>query len=424
MLFAVEMYEKQEKSPYRVDVILYVLVAIVSIYTIIQVDIAGMMIPLSHHSQGGFLTNPENDVLLSQVQMCRVYDTQDSNESWIQKSDNQTDLDETCGLMTRKKDTDVDLGWLFFRLHYYRVRHEQYGDAHYFSGSAVGVRTMFWRDPEHPTRFLGAYIHTGFGLMYTRGVTHHVAVQVNAHGDLLGVQTSNWQSSMGFPHYAPGFRLTFRLVKLYLGVAIKMILQILCLIEICILIRLMWTHQGSIFSQGLPAMACSYRTTTQVGLLVAQTVIALEEGLAVYGSWVIQDWNMTGISDAIYMANFLRGVVLVLLLINDYTIGVGFTIASIECGRILLTLLLVPATMHIAHVMFVIGLTTFLESHNYAFASVLGHSILLVCIAIIYLTIAAIVCRLEDQVSRCSRTHEYRLEGGDLKFTYRKMNLW
>lgn len=73
----------------------------------------------------------------------------------------------------------------------------------------------------------------------------------------------------------------------------------------------------------------------------------MEEGLAVYGTWVTQNWA-TGLYDAIYMANYLRGVVLVLLLVNDYTIRVGVTIASIECGRLLLTLLMVPATVQIA----------------------------------------------------------------------------
>lgn len=72
--------------------------------------------------------------------------------------------------------------------------------------------------------------------------------------------------------------------------------------------------------------------------------------------------------------------------------------------------------------MFSLGITTFLENHNYAFASVLGHSILIVCIALIYLTIAAIVCRLEYKINQCSRMDEYRL-AGDEKSAYRKLNL-
>ena len=411
--------EEQEKSPWRLDVILYILAALVSLYAIIHVDISHMLIPLLDHPEGGFLTQPGNDTLLRQAHICRVYDTEETEGYWIKESINTTHQDDICGLMRRKADTKVHLSWQMFKLHYYRVTHVDYGNAHYFSGSAVGVRVMIWANPQNTSELLGAYIHTGFGLMFARGITHDVDAEFNDEGDILSVRTSQWTRTMGFPHYNPGFRKSFRLFKIMVAVMIKMTLQVLCLIELCILIRLMWTHKGSVFSQALPAMACSYRTKTQVGLLVAQTIIALEEALAVYGSWVIQDWN-TGMNDAIYMANFLRGVVLVLLLINDYTIRVLFTIGSIESGRFLLTVLLVPATTQIAHVMFAVGLTTYLESHNYAFASVLGHSVLLGCIALLYLILAALACRVEYVFNKCKRQHWYQLAGNQ-KSTYRSM---
>lgn len=269
ILYAAELYDIQEKSPWRVDVIIYIIAAILSLVTIIHVDIAGMLIPLVQNGAGGFLTTPENDALLNQTHICRVYDTEETNEHCIQKSNEEEHIDKLCGVMRRKNDTEVHLGWVFFKLHYCRVTHVDYGDAHFFSGSAIGVRTMFWRNPSNTSQFLGSFVHTGFGLMYSRGIARDIQVKLNAEGDIIDIMALGWKNTMGFPYYEPGFRQTFRLFKLFLVVAIKMILQILCLLEVCILIRLMWTHKGSVFSQGLPAMACSYRTKTQVGLLAA-----------------------------------------------------------------------------------------------------------------------------------------------------------
>lgn len=139
MLKVVDLIDQQQKSPWRLDVILYILAAIVALTSIIQVDIRGMLIPLSQNGEGGFLTNPERDGLLSTTRICRVYDTQETDEHWIHETSNLTHVDEICGLMTRKPDTYVHLGWLYFKLHYYRVNHVDFGDAHDLSAQCFGA---------------------------------------------------------------------------------------------------------------------------------------------------------------------------------------------------------------------------------------------------------------------------------------------